>query len=284
MSGGAGYVGRLAPSPTGLLHLGHAATFLRAGERARGGVLRLRCDDLDRARVREEFATAMVADLRWLGLAWEGPVVVQTERLGLYRAAMERLIGMGAVYPCRCSRRELAAMVSAPHEETDEPVYPGRCRAGGMARALVEGVNYRFRVPDGEWVEFEDGACGPQRFRCGCDAGADFGDFLVWRRDGLPSYQLATAVDDTEMGVTEVVRGRDLLRSTARQLLLWRALGWAAPAFFHTELRVDAAGVRLAKRHDALSLRALREGGMSAEAVRALARENTGGGNRELAR
>ncbi len=274
--GGAGYVGRLAPSPTGLLHLGHAATFLRAAERARGGVLRLRSDDLDGARVRTEFATSMVADLRWLGLEWDGPVVVQTERLGLYRAAMERLLEMGMVYTCRCSRRELAAMVSAPHEETDEPIYPGRCRAGGPATELVAGVNYRFRVPDDEWVEFADAGCGPQRFRCGCDAEADFGDFLVWRRDGLPSYQLATVVDDTEMAVTEVVRGRDLLRSTARQLLLWRALRAAAPAFFHTALLVDDAGVRLAKRHDALSLRTLRESGLSAEAVRRLARGSTG--------
>lgn len=277
---GAGYIGRLAPSPTGLLHLGHAATFLRAAERARGGTLRLRCDDLDRARVRDEFVTAMVADLEWLGIRWESPIVRQTERLPRYRAAMERLIAIGAAYACRCSRRELQAMVSAPHEETDEPVYPGRCRAGGMATALVEGVNYRFRVPDGELVEFADEACGPQSFRCGCDAAEDFGDFLVWRRDGLPSYQLATVVDDTEMGVTEVVRGRDLLRSTARQLLLWRALGGTVPAFFHTELRVDAAGVRLAKRHDALSLRTLRESGWSAAAVRTMAGE----GNREKER
>ena len=276
MSGAGGYVGRLAPSPTGLLHLGHAATFLRAAERARGGVLRLRSDDLAGARVRVEFVTTMVADLRWLGIAWDGPVVVQTERLVRYRAAMERLIAMGAVYACGCSRRELAAMVSAPQEEGDELVYPGRCRAGGMGTALVEGVNYRFRVPDGVRVEFVDGGCGPQSFRCGCDAEADFGDFLVWRRDGLPSYQLATVVDDTEMGVTEVVRGRDLLRSTARQLLLWRALGWEAPAFFHTELRVNAAGARLAKRHDALSLRALRESGLTAGEVRELAKGETG--------
>lgn len=268
-----GYVGRLAPSPTGLLHVGHAATFLRAAERARGGVLRLRSDDLDRARVRAEFVAAMVTDLLWLGAAWTGPVVVQTERLGLYRAAMERLLERGMVYACRCSRRELAGMVSAPHEETDEPVYPGRCRVQGAARQLVEGVNYRYRVPDGERVEFVDGGFGPQSFRCGCDAEADFGDFLVWRRDGLPSYQLATVVDDTSMGVTEVVRGRDLLRSTARQMLLWRALGWAIPQFLHTELRVDGAGMRLAKRHDARSIRALRESGMVTEEVRRMAME-----------
>ncbi len=269
----AGYVGRLAPSPTGLLHLGHAATFLRAAERAREGVLRLRSDDLDRERVRPEFVAAMAMDLRWLGLEWEGPVVVQTERLPLYRAAMERLMRMGAVYACGCSRRELAGMVSAPHEESDEPVYPGRCRAGGEATEMREGLNYRFRVPDGERVEFADGRFGRQSFVCGCGGEAEVGDFPVWRRDGLPSYQLATVVDDAEMGVTEVVRGRDLLRSTARQVLLWRALGWAVPQFFHTQLRVDARGVRLAKRHDALSLRSLRESGVSAAEVRTMALE-----------
>ena len=273
------YVGRLAPSPTGLLHLGHAATFLTAAERASaaGGVLRFRNDDLDRARVREEFVTAMIADLRWLGLEWAEPVVVQSERIAVYRAAMKRLVGAGAVYPCTCSRRELQQMVSAPHEGTDdEPVYAGRCRPllGEVTRgeaALKHGVNYRFRVPDGEVVAFRDGQCGAQEFRCGCDPGAAFGDFLVWRKDGLPSYQLACVVDDVAMGVTEVVRGCDLLKSTARQMLLQRALRCATPAYFHTPLLVDGSGVRLAKRHDALAIRSLRERGMTAAEVRAMA-------------
>ena len=228
---------------------------------------------------------------------------VQSERVPVYRAAVERLLAMGLVYPCSCSRRDLATMVGAPHEEVeDEPVYLGRCRpaevssdireSGGVrpthhntaamdgapgrpvadAGGLLDGVNYRFRVPDGEVVEFLESGFGPQAFRCGCEATADFGDFLVWRKDGLPSYQLACVVDDAAMGVTEVVRGRDLLRSTARQILLQRALGLGSPAYFHTELLRDAAGVRLAKRHDALALRTLREQGWTPEQVRSAAR------------
>ena len=268
------YVGRLAPSPTGLLHLGHAATFWTAAERAReaGGVLLLRSDDLDRDRVRSKFAASMLEDLAWLGLAWREPVVVQSKRLALYREAMERLLAAGAAYACTCSRRELAGMIAAPHED-DEPVYPGRCRssAGSFGAALLDGVNYRFRVTDGERVAFVDVGCGPQSFRCGCEPGADVGDFLVWRRDGLPSYQLACVMDDAAMGITEVVRGRDLLKSTARQRLLARALGLATPATFHAPLLTDEGGRRLAKRHDALAIRALREQGLSREQVRGLA-------------
>ncbi len=265
------YVGRLAPSPTGLLHLGHAATFWTAFQRARaaGGTLLLRNEDLDPQRSRAEFAEAMLDDLAWLGLRWEEPVVVQSQRVPIYRAAAERLVGLGAAYACTCSRRDLAASTQAPHEETDdEPVYSGRCRAGAAAAAsLRDGVNYRFRVPDGERIEFTDGNFGPQSYRSGCSEGADFGDFLIWRKDGLPSYQLACVVDDSAMGITEVVRGRDLLRSTARQILLQRALALPTPAYFHTHLLRDECGVRLAKRHDALSLRSLRQAGSSPEQV-----------------
>ena len=272
----AGYAGRLAPSPTGLLHMGHARTFMVAWQRARaaGGVLWLRDDDLDRDRVQPAYAAAMREDLRWLGLTWDAEVR-QSERLPLYRAALEQLLAMGLAYPCDCSRRELAAAVSAPHETDDEPVYSGRCRHRATpATAFAPGVNYRFRVPDGEAVNFSDALAGPQSFTAGCGAGADFGDFVVWRRatpslaadacftDGLPSYQLATVVDDAAMGITEVVRGRDLLRSTARQIVLARALGRVPPAWCHVELVRDAAGQRLAKRHDALSVRALRERGV----------------------
>ena len=164
-------------------------------------------------------------------------------------------------------------MIAAPHEDTDdEPVYTGKCRPADegerASAAVLESVNYRFRVPDGEVVRFADGHAGPQEFVAGCDAEADFGDFLVWRKDGLPSYQLGCVVDDAEMGITEIVRGRDLLKSTARQILLQRALGFAAPAYFHCELMRDEQGVRLAKRHDALSLRVLRKQGWSPEQVR----------------
>ncbi|MDE1160764.1 MAG: tRNA glutamyl-Q(34) synthetase GluQRS [Acidobacteriaceae bacterium] len=265
------YCGRIAPSPTGLLHLGHARTFWIAYERARaaGGRLWLRNEDLDSQRAKPEFVDAMREDLAWLGIAWDGEVV-QSERVGAYRAAVEALLAKGWAYPCYCSRKDLQQAVAAPHEDTDdEPVYTGRCRStnGGV---LQPGTNYRFRVPDGESVTFVDGHCGAQVFVAGCVPEADFGDFLVWRKDGLPSYQLACVVDDAFQGITEVVRGRDLLKSTARQMLLQRALGLATLDYFHTELMRDADGVRLAKRHDALSLRALREQGVSAEDVRAM--------------
>ena len=279
------YVGRLAPSPTGLLHLGHARTFWIAFERARAanGKLWLRDEDLDPHRSRAEFAAAMREDLRWLGIAWAGEAR-QSERLPLYRDAMQQLLAAGHVYPCHCTRRDLHQSTQAPHEDDDEPVYPGTCRRktpggpfiapalgamSGEPQPLAPQTNYRFRVPDGETITFTDLHAGPQSFRCGTDAQADFGDFLVWRKDGLPSYQLACAVDDAAMHITEVVRGRDLLKSTARQILLQRALRLPTPAYFHCGLMRDEAGIRLAKRHDALSLRALREAGLTPQQVRA---------------
>ncbi len=274
------YRGRLAPSPTGYLHLGHARTFWIAAERARraGGTLVLRNDDLDRARCRPEYVAAMIEDLRWLGLEWsEGPdcgglhaPYDQSARLPLYRAALARLHAAGRIFPCARSRRDVEAAAGAPHEGglDDEPVYPRAWRPPPDAALppLEERitVNWRFRVPEGEILRFVDGAAGPQT----AVAGRDFGDFLVWRKDDTPSYQLACAVDDAAMGITEVVRGADLIRSTFRQRLLWRALGCAEPAFYHCPLMTDAQGVRLAKRHDALSLRTLRQQGMEAAALR----------------
>ena len=262
---GAHYVGRLAPSPTGLLHLGHARTFWIAAQRARaaGGVLWLRDEDLDPQRSRADFAKAMREDLHWLGIVWEDEMR-QSERSGAYREVIQKLVRGGFVYPCRCSRKDLQQAVQAPHEDDDEPVYGGRCRPGrehAAAQEFLPETNYRFRVPDGEAVSFVDGSAGAQSFVAGCGEAADFGDFVVWRKDGLPSYQLACVVDDAAVGITEVVRGRDLLRSTARQMLLQRALGLPTPQYFHCELMRDEAGGRLAKRHDALSLRALREAG-----------------------
>jgi glutamyl/glutaminyl-tRNA synthetase len=267
------YVGRLAPSPTGLLHLGHARTFWIVFERARAakGKLWLRDEDLDPHRSRADFAAAMREDLLWLGIAWQAEAR-QSDRLPLYRDAMQRLLAAGHVYPCHCTRRDLQQATHAPHEDDDEPVYPGTCRQSPEPSPLNPGPspqNYRFRVPDGESIAFTDLHAGPQAFRCGTDAQADFGDFLVWRKDGLPSYQLACAVDDAAMHITEVVRGRDLLKSTARQILLQRALGLPTPAYFHCDLMRDEAGIRLAKRHDALSLRALREAGLTPQQVRA---------------
>ena len=228
----------------------------------------LRNEDLDPQRSKQEFVDAMVEDLAWLGIKWDPPIVVQSERLMLYREALLRLRAGGHVYPCVCSRRELAQMVAAPHEDADdELVYSGRCRpATALEVEFAKGVNYRFRVPDGEPVRFEDGNMGARCFT----AGVDFGDFLVWRKDGLPSYQLACVVDDAEMGITEVVRGADLLKSTARQILLQQALGLPWVSYFHTRLVRDEHGVRLAKRHDALAIRTLRERGLRREDVLAM--------------
>lgn len=276
------YRGRLAPSPTGLLHIGHARTFWIAAQRAiqNQGTLILRNEDLDPQRSRAEFARAMIEDLRWLGIRWsEGPdrggsygPYSQSERRAHYLETWRRLRDGGFLFPCTCSRKDLAQAASAPNETDDEPVYPGTCRDRQDAGEFTEpaGVNWRFRVPEDEEVEFADLNLGRQRFVAGSKF--DFGDFLVWRRDDVPAYQLAVVVDDAAMRITEVVRGADLLKSTARQLLLLRALGYDGlgydePDYFHCALVRDAAGVRLAKRHDALSIRRLRESGMAAEKV-----------------
>lgn len=277
---GGSYRGRLAPSPTGYLHLGHARTFWTAAERAQaaGGRLILRNEDLDAARSRAEFTEAMLEDLRWFGLHWqEGPdcggphgPYSQSERRQLYLTGFEKLRAGGWVYPCYCSRRDVLRALQAPHAGEEEPLYPGTCRpaaGGGLASERRGGGRppcWRFRVPAGEAVEFVDGGFGVQRFI----AGLDFGDFVVWRQDEAPSYQLAVVLDDAAMGITEVVRGADLLLSTARQLLLYRALGLEPPAFFHCPLVKNAAGARLAKRDDSASLRALREKGLTPEQIR----------------
>jgi glutamyl/glutaminyl-tRNA synthetase len=271
----AGYRGRLAPSPTGLLHLGHARTFSIAARRARqhGGALILRNEDLDPQRCRAEFVAAMYQDLRWLGIEWsEGPdcggpytPYAQSERRPHYLEAWQQLRDGGWIYPCTCSRKDLAAAATAPNDSDDEPVYPGRCRSrtDGATFEAPQGVNWRFRVAEGETVSFTDLHLGPQTFV----AGKDFGDFVLWRRDDVPAYQLAVAVDDALMGITEVVRGADLLKSTARQILLLRALGLALPAYYHCELVRDTAGLRMAKRHDAASIRYLRESGRTPQQV-----------------
>jgi glutamyl-tRNA synthetase len=281
LAGAASYRGRIAPSPTGYLHVGHMRTFWAAFERARdaGGVLVLRNEDLDPQRSRPQFAEAMIEDLRWFGIAWqEGPDVggpfapyEQSRRRSFYLDAWRRLRDAGAIYPCTCSRKDLAESAQAPHEgaahdPNDEPIYPGTCRGRTSDASDPRGVNWRFRVPDGEDVGFDDLHLGAQQFR----AGSDFGDFLVWRRDDVPAYQLAVVVDDAAMRITEIVRGADLLKSTARQLLLLRALGLDAPAYYHCDLVTDETGVRLAKRHDALSIRALRAAGQTPGQIRAV--------------
>jgi glutamyl/glutaminyl-tRNA synthetase len=270
------YRGRLAPSPTGYLHLGHARTFLIAAERAEqaGGALIFRNEDLDPDRCREEFVAAMYEDVRWLGIKWiegadcRGPYAPYSQSQGRdsYLETWRKLRDGGFIYPCTCSRKELAIAATAPNDADDEPIYPGKCRTRTAAGTfeVPNGVNWRFRVPDGEEIVFHDQHLGLQRYV----AGTDFGDFVVWRRDDVPAYQLAVVADDRAMKITEVVRGADLLKSTARQLLLYCALGFESPDFYHCNLVRDESGMRLAKRHDALSLRALRESGWTAEQVR----------------
>ena len=294
------YRGRIAPSPTGFLHLGHAMTFWRAQQRAReaGGKLILRIEDLDRDRCRKEFVDAVSEDLRWFGIDWDegpdigGPFVpyVQSARRRCYLEALEKLRTGGYVYPCKCSRQDVMHASLAPHEE--EPIYPGTCRpaalvaavsaaggmnllpgtavattASGMADAATAiATHWRFRVPDGERIDFVDERVGKQS----AVASRDFGDFIVWRRDDVAAYQLAVVVDDAAMQVSEVVRAEDLLMSTFRQLLLYRALGLRLPKFYHAPLVVDKSGKRLAKRHGALSLRALRRSGATPKELRSL--------------
>ena len=220
------YRGRLAPSPTGLLHIGHAGTFWTAYQRslAQGGTLVFRNEDLDPQRSKLKFAEAMIEDLRWLGIRWqEGPDVggpfapyEQSRRREFYLAAWRKLRDRGFIYPCTCSRKDLALAAAAPNEGDDEPLYPGRCRdkiGEASQHDTPAGVNWRFRVANGEAITFDDLHLGLQRFV----AGQDFGDFVVWRRDDVPAYQLAVVADDAAMHITEVVRGADLLKSTARQ-------------------------------------------------------------------
>lgn len=283
-----GYRGRLAPSPTGHLHLGHARTFWIAQQRAQaaGGVLVLRNEDIDAVRCKMEFVPAMLDDLRWFGFAWQegpdcgGPFAPynQSERRSSHWAALRTLWEKGAIYPCSCSRQDVLRALQAPHQGEEGPVYPGTCRNKPSAETALptvdassqpskgkRGVNWRYRVPDGETVTFTDGHFGLQQFA----AGKDFGDFVVWRHDDVPSYQLSVTVDDAAMRITEVVRGADLLLSTARQILLYQALDLQVPSFYHCPLLTDEKGVRLAKRHDALSLRTLRELGRTPEELRA---------------
>ncbi len=271
------YRGRLAPSPTGYLHLGHARTFWLAHRRARSadGQLVFRNEDLDFQRCKPQFVDAMYEDLCWLGLDWdEGPDVggpfgpySQSQRQEFYLANWRKLRDGGFIYPCTCSRKDLDRALAAPHEDDDETPYPGTCReklASACDWDSPAGVSWRFKVPDGKTIGFHDLSFGSQQFI----AGRDFADFLVWRRDDVPAYQLAVVVDDHAMQISEAVRGADLLKSTARQLLLFAALGHTPPRYLHCPLMRDENNVRLAKRHDALSLRTLRSQGVLAGELR----------------
>ncbi len=263
------YVGRLAPAPTGALHLGNARTFLIAWLRARkaGGTIIYRLEDLDHPKVKPGAAEEAHRDLEWLGLDWDEEFV-QSERMDLYRDALERLHRAALVYPCICTRRDLESYQSAPNAGEDlENRYPGRCRNrfADAAEASREGGRepaWRFRVLDGESFGFMDGFHG---WREGVLSDWS-GDFPVARGD-RPGYQLAVVVDDHLMGVTEVVRGDDLLPSTQRQLALYQALGWSPPTFYHLPLVVGPDGRRLAKRHGDSRLSVVRTQGMGPERV-----------------
>jgi glutamyl-tRNA synthetase len=270
--------GRYAPSPTGDLHLGNVRTALLAWLFARqaGGAFVLRVEDLDRPRVRPGATARMLEDLRWLGLDWdEGPdcggpyaPYLQSERQAIYDEYLRRLRAADLIYPCYCSRAEVARAASAPQGAGDEgPRYPGTCRSLSAAErrereAAGKRPCLRFRAPD-RLIAFTDLVAGPVRQH----VAQAVGDFIVSRSDGIPAYQLAVVVDDGLMQITQVVRGADLLSSTARQIALFEALGFAVPVFGHVPLVIDAGGARLAKREQAAGVGALRAAGFSAERV-----------------
>ena len=257
-----GTVGRYAPSPTGPLHLGNLRTALLCWLHARAGVgrLRVRMDDLDTPRNRPGAAEGILEDLRWLGLDWDGEVAVQSARGDRYKDAFERLKAAGRAFPCRCSRRDIEMAPSVPDPRFPAPRYPGTCRPENRPAAFSpdEPVAWRFRVAD-ETLEFPDGILGPQRV----NLAAYPGDFVIRRKDGIFAYQLASVVDDGLLGVTDVVRGADLADSTARQIALFRSLGYPVPRFWHVPLMTDAEGKKLSKRDGADSLDSLRAQGKS---------------------
>jgi glutamyl-tRNA synthetase len=266
-------IGRLAPSPTGAQHVGNARTYLLAwlSIRARGGRVILRMEDIDSPRIKRGAAEQAQGDLRWLGLDWdEGPDVggphqpyVQTQRLPLYQEALARLQAAERVYPCTCTRSDVAAAASAPHVGQEGPMYSGTCRNRRAmdAEALAKSAQpfaWRFRATD-QPREFVDLVAGRQM----CNVARELGDFVVGKTDGTPAYQLAVVVDDHAMGITEVLRGDDLLPSAFRQLELYEALGYAPPSFAHVPLVVGPDFRRLAKRHGDTRLATLRQQGVA---------------------
>jgi len=277
---------RLAPSPTGSLHLGNARTFLITywmARQARGHVV-LRVEDIDQGRSRRRFMDQQIKDLRWLGLDWDEGPVLQSERLSLYERAFEQLKAAGAIYPCTCSRKEVLAAASAPHADDDTPTYPGTCRDRyrDEAQAAAERGRppcWRFRVAEGV-IAFDDRMLGPVE----SDPSKVGGDFVVRSTDGTFSYQLAVTVDDAAQLITEVVRGDDLVASTPRQILLYRALGHPVPRFTHLPLVVDEHGRRLSKRRGDLDLSKLRQRGVDAREVVDLIARQSGLANGDAAR
>lgn len=256
-------VGRLAPSPTGAQHVGNARTYLIAwlSARSRAGSVHLRIEDIDIWRNKPGASEAVIDDLRWMGLDWDGEIVEQSKRIAEHETALEHLKRLELVYPCTCSRGDIVAAASAPHLDHEAPTYPGTCahRKAADADSLTEPFAWRFRVTDSP--VYVDRFAGETRVELK-QAG---GDFVVWRAAKVPAYQLAVVADDAAAGVTEVVRGDDLISSTPRQLLLYRALGLTPPEFVHVPLVIGEDGRRLAKRHGDTRLSAMRANGVRAE-------------------
>jgi glutamyl-tRNA synthetase len=267
---------RLAPSPTGALHLGNARTFMVnwAVARQRGWRIVLRIEDLDGPRVKKGADRMAIEDLVWLGIDWDEGPVYQSARAAVYDRAVDRLLEMGLAYPCICTRREVDLAASAPHAEDGASIYPGTCR--GRFASVEEARRQsgrepaiRFHLPEGI-IEFDDGFLGRRR----CDAAKELGDFVIRKADGTAAYQLAVVIDDADLGVTHIVRGDDLLDSTPRQIALYRALNREAsiPQYIHLPLIVGPDGRRLAKRHGDTRLATYRQGGMpSSEILQQLA-------------
>lgn len=267
---------RFAPSPTGALHLGHAAAAIRAHDRARaaGGRFLLRIEDIDGTRSRPEHVSGIIDDLAWLGLRWDGPVTYQSERIGLYAAALDDLRDQKLLYPCFCTRADIAASLSAPQGPSG-PVYPGTCRALDVDERAVraERLPHAWRINMAQATE----RAGPLWWhdeRAG-DQLADplaHGDVVLARKDAPASYHLAVTVDDAAQGITHVVRGADLFAATSVHRLLQALLGLAVPIYHHHPLITDADGKRLAKRDGAPTLAAMRAQGQDGPALAAMLR------------
>ena len=258
-------VGRFAPSPTGRMHLGNVFSALLSwlSARSQRGRWLLRIEDIDRGRSRQTYADLLMDDLEWLGLTWDGEPVYQSQRSDIYEHYFQELRQRGLTYPCYCTRADLLA-AQAPHESDGRVVYPGTCRQAPRRDGVAAAT--RLMVPD-EWVTIEDGHYGTQSV----DMARDVGDFIIRRKDGGWAYQLVVVVDDALMGVTEVVRGQDLLLSAPQQAWLARLMGFEAPRFVHLPLLCNQQGQRLSKRDQSLDMASLRERYTAKEMVGRLA-------------
>jgi glutamyl-tRNA synthetase len=260
-------VTRLAPSPTGALHLGNARTFLVNWLLARqqGWEILLRIEDLDGPRIKPESARQLITDLRWLGLDWDTGPIYQSTRLNIYTGAIDQLVRLGYAYPCICTRKEIELAASAPHAEDGSTVYPGTCR--GRFASVYEAQQFAGRAPAIRFLTEDEDLCWKDSFAGDqqCNAARQLGDFVIAKADGTPAYQLAVVVDDLCSNVTHIVRGDDLLDSTPRQMLIYRALMQASrvPSHYHLPLVTGPDGLRLAKRHGDSRLSFYRDKGVS---------------------